>query len=152
MRYIIGLGNSVMADDGVGLRIVEEIARRGLERGFEAVAVADEGTRLLFYITRDTEKIVLVDAVDMGLPPGDWRLFKPEDVETRKTGPGMSTHEGDILKVLALARHLGYPLPPITILGIQPGLLGPGLELSPALEARFETYLEAALEEVRRAL
>jgi len=139
-----------MADDGVGLRIVEEIARRGLERGFEAVAVADEGTRLLFYITRDTEKIVLVDAVDLGLPPGDCRLFKPEDVETRKTGPGVSTHEGDILKVLALARHLGNPLPPITILGIQPGLLGPGLELSAALEARFETYLETALEEVRR--
>ncbi len=75
MRYIIGVGNSAMSDDGIGLRIVEHLARAGLEQGFEAAAIADEGTRLFFYLTEDTEKIVIVDAVDMGLEPGDYRLF-----------------------------------------------------------------------------
>jgi hydrogenase maturation protease len=150
VRYIIGVGNSTMADDGIGLRIVEHLARHALEQGFEAVAIADEGTRLLFYFTESTEKIVIVDAVDMGLEPGGYRLFKPEDVESRKTTQGMTTHEGDILRVLEMARGLGYPIPPITILGIQPENLGPGLELSPALEERFDAYLRAVLEEVRR--
>ena len=140
-----------MSDDGIGLRLVEHIARGGREQGFEAAALADEGTRLFFYLTEDTEKIVIVDAVDMGLEPGDYRLFKPEDVESRKIMRGLTTHEGDILKVLELAASLGYPIPEITILGIQPGNLGPGLELSPALESRFEAYLSAALEEVRRS-
>lgn len=139
-----------MSDDGIGLRIVEHLARAGLEQGFEAAAVADEGTRLFNYLTEDTEKLVIVDAVDMGLEPGDYRLFKPEDVESRKTTRGLTTHEGDILKVLELAAGLGYPIPAVTIFGIQPGNLGPGLELSPALESRFEAYLDAALEEVRR--
>jgi hydrogenase maturation protease len=150
LRYIIGVGNSAMSDDGIGLRLVEHIARRGLEQGFEAAAVADEGTRLLFYLTEDTEKVVIVDAVDMGLEPGDYRLFKPEDVESRKITRGLTTHEGDILNVLELAGSLGYPIPAVTILGIQPGNLGPGLELSPALESRFDTYLCAAQEEVLR--
>jgi hydrogenase maturation protease len=148
LRYLIGVGHSAMSDDGVGLKVVEQIARRGLDQGFEAAAIADEGTRLLFYLTENTDKVVIVDAVDMGLEPGDYRLFTPEEVESRKMTRGLTTHEGDILKVIELAARLGYPIPPITILGIQPGNLGPGLELSPALESRFDTYLRVALDEV----
>ena len=150
MRYIIGVGNYSMTDDGIGLRVVEHIARRGLEQGFEAAAIADEGMRLLFYLTENTEKIVIVDAVDMGLEPGEYRLFKPEDVETQKITSGMTTHEGDILRVLEMARSLRYPIPPVTVLGIQPGSMGPGLELSPALESQLDTYVRVALEEVRK--
>jgi hydrogenase maturation protease len=150
LRYIIGIGNYSMADDGIGLRIVEYIAQNELNQGFEAIDIADEGMRLLFYLTKETERIVLVDAVDLGRPPGDYRLFRPEDVDTKKETPGLSTHEGDILKVLAFARSLDYPIPPITILGIQPGSLEPVMELSPALQERFETYLQVALEEVRK--
>jgi hydrogenase maturation protease len=149
LRYIIGIGNYSMADDGIGLRIVEHIADHRLDRGFEAIDIADEGTRLLFYLNEDTEKIVLIDAVDLGIPPGEHRLFKPEDVESTKGLKRQTTHESDILEILRFARALGYPIPAITILGIQPADLSPGLKLSPALEKRFSTYLRVALEEVR---
>lgn len=148
MRYIIGIGNYSMADDGIGLRIVEHIAQNGLDRGFETIDLADEGMRLLFYLKEETEKIVLIDAVDLGLPPGEYRLFKPEDVDSTKDMKRLTTHEGDILRILQFARSLGYPIPPITILGIQPGILDPGMELSPALQKRFSTYLQVALEEI----
>ena len=150
MRYIIGIGNYSMADDGIGLRIIEHIAQGGLNRGFESIDIADEGMRLLFYLKEETEKIVLIDAVDLGLPPGEYRLFKPEDVNSTKDVKRLTTHEGDVLKILELARSLGYPIPPITILGIQPGSLKPEMELSPALQKRFSTYLRVALEEVGR--
>jgi hydrogenase maturation protease len=148
LRYIIGIGNYSMADDGIGLRIVEHIVQNGLNRGFESIAIADEGMRLLFYLEEETEKIVLIDAVELGLPPGDYRLFKPEDVESTKDAKKLTTHEGDVLKVLELARSLGQSIPPITILGIQPEDLNSGMELSPALQERFSTYLRVALEEV----
>lgn len=148
MRYIIGIGNYSMADDGIGLRIVEHIAQNGLDRGFESVVLADEGMRLLFYLKEETEKIVLVDAVDLGLRPGEYRLFKPEDVESTKEVKRLTTHEGDLLKVLELARNLGYSIPAIIILGIQPGSLEPKMELSPELQKRFAEYLRVALEEV----
>lgn len=150
MRYIIGLGNYSQADDGIGLRIVEHIAENRLDRSFEAIDIADEGTRLLFYLNEDTEKIVLIDAVDLGIPPGEYRLFKPKDVESTKGLKRLTTHESDILEILRFARALGYPIPVITILGIQPEDLSPGLELSPALQKRFSTYLRVALEEVRK--
>ena len=148
MRYIIGIGNYQMSDDGIGLRIVDHIVRNGLEKGFEAVDIADEGTRLLFYLQRETEKIVLIDAVDLGLAPGEYRLFKPEDVQSVKETRGLTTHEGDALKILEFARNLGYFIPPLIILGIQPGSLEPGLVLSPALAERFDLYLKIALEQI----
>lgn len=150
MRYIIGIGNFSMADDGIGLRIVEHIAENNLDRGFEAIDIADEGMRLLFYLQEETEKIVLIDAVDLGLTPGEYRLFTPEDAESTKAMKRLTTHEGDVLKVLELARSLGQSMPPITILGIQPGDLNPGMELSPGLKKRFEEYLGIALEEIRK--
>ena len=150
MRYLIGVGNFSMADDGIGLRIVERIVQEGLDRGFEAVDLADEGFRLLFYLNEGTEKIVLVDAVEMGLPPGEYRLFQPEDVASTKDMKRLTTHESDILAILDFARSLGYRLPPITILGIQPGDLSPRPELSPALRERFDIYIGAALEEVAK--
>lgn len=148
MRYIIGIGNYQMSDDGIGLRIVEHIVENGLEKGFEAVDIADEGTRLLFYFQRETEKIVLIDAADMELAPGEYRLFEPKDVSTTKQTQGLTTHEGDALKILEFARNLGYFIPPLIILGIQPGSMAPGMELSPALQERFDSYLGIALEEI----
>jgi hydrogenase maturation protease len=150
LRYIIGIGNYSLADDGIGLRIVERIAEKGLDRGFEAINLADEGLRLLFYLSKETEKIVLVDAVDLGLSPGEYRLFRPEDVRSTKELKRLTTHESDILAVLGFAESLGCSIPPITILGIQPGDLSPKMELSPALEERFDTYLRVALEEVAK--
>lgn len=150
MRYIIGIGNYSMADDGIGLRIVEHIAENGLDRGFEAIDLADEGFRILFYLNEETEKIVLVDAVEMGLPAGEYRLFKPEDAASTKDLKRLTTHESDILAILEFGRSLGYRLPPITILGIQPGDLSPRMELSPPLRERFDVYLGAALEEVSK--
>lgn len=148
MRYIIGIGNYSRADDSIGLRIVEHIAQNGLDRGFEAIDIADEGIRLLFYFNEETEKILLIDAVDFGLAGGEFRLFEPQDVETTKNMNRLTSHEGDILKVLGIARNLGYTIPPITILGIQPGSLEPVMELSPALQAKFDRYLKIALEEI----
>jgi len=150
LRYIIGIGNYSMADDSIGLRIVEHIIQNGLDKGFEAVDIADEGTRLLFYLKYETEKIVLIDAVDLGLAAGEYRLFEPKDVETTKETQELTTHEGDVLKILEFARNLSYPVPLITILGIQPGNLEPGMELSPALQERFDIYLKVALEEIRK--
>jgi hydrogenase maturation protease len=137
-----------MADDSIGLRIVETLVQNGLDKGFQAIDIADEGLRLLFYLKHETEKIVLIDAVDLGLAAGEYRLFEPKEVRTTKETHGLTTHEGDILKILEFARNLGYPIPRLIILGIQPGNLGPGMELSPALQERFDVYLKVALEEI----
>jgi hydrogenase maturation protease len=147
-KYLLGLGNPSMSDDSVGLRLAESFFDKFLN-GFESVDMAHDSMRILFYCEPSTERIIVVDCVEMGLAAGEYRVFRPDDVETKKDLAGMSTHEGDVLKAIELGRQLGYTIPPITIVGIQPEVTSFGFELSPPVAARYEEYV-ATLESLMR--
>ena len=149
LRYLIGVGTYAAFDDSIGLRIVELIAEGGLEQGFRAIDLSGNTVNLLNYLEPDTEHILIVDGAKMGRKAGEYEFFKPEDVETKKELSGLSTHEGDLLKVLELARQLKYPIPPITFMGIEPETIKNEMGLSAALQARLDEYVSAA---VRRCL
>jgi hydrogenase maturation protease len=148
-RYLIGVGNETMTDDGVGPRVAEALAGQARELGFESVVIGHDTVGVLAYFDDATDRILFVDCVRMGKAPGEWACFSPDDVETRKTLDRLTTHEGDLLRIIELARQLGCPIPPITILGIEPERIEPGLELSGSLQARFDEYVAAALAHMR---
>ena len=145
MRYLIGIGNYQALDDSIGLRIAEAISERGLDRGFQAIELGGNLLDLLHYLGEGSQGVLVVDSARMGLSPGEFAFFTPDDVVTRKTVGGLSTHEGDLMKVLEFAAALDEPLAPVTILGIEPAEIRVGSGLSTVLEARFEEYVEAAL-------
>ena len=151
MRYLIGIGNYTLGDDGIGLQLIEHIARENLDRNFQAIDLSDDGTRLLNFFEEGTERILLVDCVQANRKPGDFFFFKPDDVESEKLLGRMTTHEGDILKVIQLGKQLGYPQPPLLIMGIEPESMKTGdMQLSTVLRERFPEYLAAALEKLEQ--
>ena len=133
-------------DDAVGPRVVEHVVVNGLERDFEAVDLSTDALRLVAYLNAETEAVLVIDAAQLGLPPGDYRFFSPDEVETQKELSGLTTHEGDVLKVLDLARHAGYAIPPVAIMGIEPYDMESGIELSECLDERVPAYAAAAIE------
>lgn len=145
MRYLIGIGNYYGRDDSVGLRIAETIAERGLDDGFRAIDLGGNLLDLVHYLDEGTEQVLIVDSARMGAQAGEYAFFTPDEVETRKELAGFSSHEGDLMKVLEFATAMGGPLPPVTILGIEPAELADEPGLSPLLEARFDEYLAAAV-------
>jgi len=100
-------------DDAVGPRVIEHVVANGLDRGFVAVDLSTDALSLVAYLNVDTEAVLVVDAAHLGLAPGDFRFFSPDEVETQKELSGLTTHEGDALKVVELARGAGYPIPPL---------------------------------------
>ena len=146
MRYLIGIGNYYGRDDSIGLRIAEHIGEGGLDRDFRAVDLGGNLLDLVHYLDAETERVLIVDSARMGLAAGDFAFFAPEDARSRKASAGISTHEGDLLKVLEFAAATVGPLPPVMILGIEPAELRNEPGLSAELEARFEDYVAAALE------
>lgn len=151
MRYLIGIGNYLARDDSVGLRVAEAIAERGLDEGFEAIDLGGTLLDLLHYLGEDVERVLVVDATEMGVGPGEYRLFTRDDVRSTKSLAGVSTHEGDVIKMLDLAASLGRHLPPVTILGIQPAETGEGEGLSEPVAGRFEEYVAEAIRAITRA-
>jgi hydrogenase maturation protease len=146
VRYLVGVGSYVAGDDAVGPRVVEHVTVNGLDRGFEAVDLSTDALSLVAYLNAETEAVVVVDAAHLGLAPGDYLIFSPDEVETRKELSGLTTHEGDVLKVLELARGAGYPIPPVAIMGIEPKEMESGIELSACLAERVPEYAAAAIE------
>jgi hydrogenase maturation protease len=145
VRYLIGIGNYYGRDDSVGLRIAEHIGEAGLDRDFRAVDLGGNLLDLVHYLDAESEAVLIVDSARMGLAPSEFAFFTPEQVATRKQLAGLSTHEGDLMKVLEFAASLRDTLPPITILGIEPAELADEPGLSPQLEARFAEYVAAAV-------
>jgi len=139
-----------MGDDGVGLRVIEKILERKLDQGFQVIDIADNGIKLLSYFTEETEKILLIDCVEAEKKPGDFVLFSPKDVESEKMLSGMTTHEGDVLKLIELAKAVNYPIPPLRVLGIQPESVVPSMELSDLLASRLDEYVKIALAELNK--
>ncbi len=149
MRYLVGFGNYTSLDDSIGLRIIEYVAERGLEQGFRTLDLSTNSLNLVSYLNADTEAILIVDSAKMGMVPGEARFFTPEEVESRKQPGHLSTHEGDVLRVLELARAMGYPAPPIVIMGIEPERVTSEIGLSKTLEERLPAYAAAAIARLR---
>lgn len=147
-RLMVGFGNYSKNDDGIGLRIIEHIVDNNLDKDFTAIEAGNSGMQLISYFNDGTERIVVVDCALMGARPGEYRIFSPDDAISKKVTDGLSTHEGDVMKLIQLARELNYTIPEIRILAIEPESLGMDMTLSATLTQRMPEYVEAAIREI----
>jgi hydrogenase maturation protease len=151
MKYLIGIGNYSMGDDGVGLKIVEYIEENISERDFDIIDMSDNGLNIVAYLNEDTEKILFVDCVMMGKSPGETAFFTPDQVKTDKELANISTHEGDMIKILDMVKGLDYHIPPIKFLGIEPKTMEGGeMELSDLISKNLPSYVEMAIKEINK--
>lgn len=148
MKYIIGVGNYSMFDDSIGIRIIEYIVEKKLEKNFTAVDLSGNALNLLSYLNEETERIVIIDTVKMDIGPGEFKFFKPEGVVTEKQLAGFSTHEGDLIKVIELGMRTGHSIPEIHIMGIEPDEIKSEFGLSDILQSRIDLYTEKAMEKI----
>jgi hydrogenase maturation protease len=159
---ILGLGNPLRRDDGVGPRVIAELKDRGLPEGVTALDGGTGGLDLL-HIIEGWERVLIVDAADVTrgngrhapgqsapgeLAPGQFVRFTPDQARLTGTAERFSFHHAGLVEVLALARALERPLPPIVVFGVQPEDIGWGEGLSPGVEAGLPSLIDAVLEEV----
>ncbi len=145
---ILGVGNVLLRDEGLGVRALE-LLRENYEFP-EEVELLDGGTLgmdLLYYL-EGTERLIILDAVSGGGPPGTLYRFTDEEVKAyfrRK----VSAHEIGIQEVLALLDLLEKPVKRVVVLGIEPKDLDIGTDLSPEVEGSLGDLIKATLELLR---
>jgi len=144
---IVGLGNPLRGDDGVGCRVIEELSRWELPPGVELLDGGAIGLGLLDLI-EGWELVILVDAAEMGRRPGEFLRFTPDDVLVAAKPDSCSFHQAGLSETLTLAGVLGLDLPEMVIFGIQPQKVGWGENLSPVVEAALPVLAEAVLNEI----
>lgn len=149
---VLGVGNLLLRDDGVGVHVVEELQRladRGeavLPPGTELVDGGTLGPGLLPYVAA-ARAIVLVDAIDVGLAPGMIRTLDG-DALAAAAGRWPAGHGLDGL--LAAARMLDPAPGPIALVGIQAAEIEAGLDLSPTVAAALPAAVATTLDAIAR--
>jgi hydrogenase maturation protease len=138
---VIGLGNPLMGDDGLGLAALDR-----LDRGWDpgpGVVLVDGGTwgMNLLPMIEDAGRLVLLDAIDTGTTPGTLvELDRPQI--PRYLATKISPHQVDLRDVLALA-ELRRTLPDDTVaVGLQPARVALGDTLSSVVAAALPTLVE----------
>jgi len=148
---VLGLGNPLMGDEGVGTRIIEMLQTASGD--FPEADLIDAGTggMSILHLIAGRKKAVIVDCALMDAPPGSIRRFTPEEVRTLKQLSHLSLHEVDIIKVIDLARSLGECPEEIVLFGIEPQTIEQRMGLSGPLSDRLTEYAEAIRQELRPA-
>jgi hydrogenase maturation protease len=143
---VIGIGNAMRGDDGVGPAAVEQL-RLGHDPRVDYVTLDGESTRLLD-AWRGRERAVVIDAVRSEAEPGAvHRLELGHDA--MPTGPpATSTHGGGLAEALELGRELDRLPLRLIVLGVEAGDLSPGEGLSPAVSAALPCLVERVRAEV----
>jgi hydrogenase maturation protease len=143
---ILGIGNLILRDEGVGVHAVRELERKQLPAHVEVI---DGGTYLmdLLSIIQEAERIIVIDALKGGGEPGTIYRVTPDDLmgETERT---LSLHQVGLLEVLGMVRQLGGD-PQVVIIGVEPKEISWGMELTPEVEAKLPKVIETVLGELQ---
>jgi hydrogenase maturation protease len=142
---IIGLGNLLLADEGVGVHAVRLLKER---RYRQDVVILDIGTAVLDALPalETAQRVIIIDAMKAdGLAGSVYRI--PYDDCLRPSAIA-SLHGFDLSRVLARAGRTDCP--EITVIGVEPARIDWSLELSPEVVASLPVVLEAVEEEIDR--
>lgn len=144
---VLGVGNVILADEGVGVRVVE-----ALERDYvmpPGVTVIDAGTSGMEMLEdmSHLDFLLVVDAIAAGKAPGELVQLRGDEVPVffRRN---LSPHGIGLSDVLASLEFLGAEPKEMVILGVQPTSLDLSTELTPAIAARVPELVAQVVDEL----
>ena len=144
---VLGLGNLLMSDDGLGSRVIEALEKEGL--GSSEIRLLDGGTLGLDLLPRleGIERLLIIDALQMGVAPGTLVRLEGEEVP-RAFANKLSVHQMGLQDLLAVAELQGNLPQELVVIGVQSAIIEMGMELSPAVAAAFDEVLEAVRQQL----
>ena len=139
---VVGIGDPLRGDDGAGSAVIERLRRRPLP-GVRLETHWGEGAALMA-LWQGYRRVILMDAMVSGAPPGTLRWFGLENLPASDTFP-YSTHRFGLAEALQLAVVLGELPEEMQVLGIEGREFSPGARLSPEVEEAVEAACEQLL-------
>ena len=141
---ILGIGNTILSDEGFGVKVVEYLKKN---YDFpENVALIDGGTlgvELQHFII-GTKKLLIIDSIDGGTPAGKIFHLRGDEILKHFTQK-ISAHEIGIQDILTMLEITGKKIPVVELIGAQPYSLDAGTELTEPMKKLLPIFAEKAL-------
>ena len=156
---VLGIGNILWADEGFGVRCVEELnANWEFPRHVRLMDGGTQGMFLLPWIS-NVSRLLIFDAIDFGLEAGELRIIRDDDVPQYMGAKKVSMHQTGFQEVLASARLLRGRPEQLALIGVQPERLddfggslrdGTRRRIPEALQSAFAVLQEWGIEACAR--
>lgn len=148
---VIGIGNPLRKDDGIGIILIEKLIeqKEKLPKNIEVIDGGTGGMNLL-HLLANFDSVLIVDAVNFGGQPAETRVFTLDEIESKKISVKMSTHESDFLKIIELSKQLKECPKQIIVFGIQPKDTSHGQGFSPDLQKKLNSILHNVIREIKK--
>jgi len=143
---VLGLGNILLRDEGVGVRVIEALKELDMPPNVELCDGGTAGADLLDVLA-DREKVIVIDAVAGELPPGAVVRLTAEDLAPARE-PSVSLHDFGLAETLALTRQIKAEPKEIVIIGVRPHIVECGLELAPETRLLVPRIVDLVLREL----
>ena len=145
----MGVGNTLLQDDGVGIHVTEIL--RAADSDESLVTYIDGGTigLALLPCIEDADALIIVDASDMNSPPGTIRVFRGAEIEEQMNDRKRSVHEVAVSDLLSASSLRGTCPERRALVAIQPFSTELGLEPTPDVLAAIPAACRAVTDLAR---
>jgi hydrogenase maturation protease len=140
---IVGIGNLLCRDEGIGVHVIQEMESLELPDHIELLDIGTSTMDLISYL-EGVKKLIVIDAMKAGGPPGTIYKCRPEDLLPEERP--ISLHEIGLLETLTMAKKMGMEIDTV-IIGVEPKVMDWGMELSDEVKNKIPAIIEAILKE-----
>ena len=156
---VLGLGNILLKDEGVGVHVVEELQKRDLTGNVEVIDGGTAGLDIL--LSQDgTYKLIVIDAIRAGQKPGTiyearfetGEIDRLTKVFKEKKRLKISLHQVGLIDALIVAERTDCAPSEIIVIGVEPREMDEGLGLTDQVKQRIPEIINTVLEEIEDAV
>jgi len=145
---ILAVGDPLRADDGVGAAVVQALRESGrVPAGVRLVEAGTAGLDITLAL-EEAARAIIVDAADLGMPPGSWRRLTADGLDLVGNGKRGSTHSAGLAEALALGEALGLLPKELVLYVLQPEALSFREGLSASVARAVPQVASAILQEL----
>ena len=151
---VLGIGNLLFKDGGVGIHVVQKMMDMELPPTVEVIDGGKRSTGAI-YISEKKKKAIVITSMKAGGPPGSIYRFAEQGFEEKRTGYERSIEEIEITADLMAAHMLGRNPEEVIFIGVEPEDIGDlgdmnlDSELTPVIEGKITEIIEAVMREIR---
>jgi hydrogenase maturation protease len=146
---VVGLGNPILGDDGVGWRVAEDVRARLDHRDVDVLCLSLGGLALMENLA-GYRRAVIVDAMTTGAAPGSLHRITARGLDELGVQHTASVHDLSLLAALAFGREMGLALPEdIRVVGVE---ARPEFDFGEALSEPVRNAVPLAVAAVMEAL
>lgn len=136
---IIGIGNILLRDDGVGVHTINCLRNENIPSTIELVDGGTSTLNILSYFL-DYSRVIIIDCLRAGYEPGTIYKINPDEIKNYRS-ENLSLHDVQILDVIKMANMIGK-FPKVTIIGIEPEEINLHTELTETIRNKVPEVIK----------